>query len=259
MKTIDLITLQGKDLIIDVSKLLSDEVLYINATKLALQFGKDKYQLRDYFKSNSFLEYEKAISKVGKNHHFKTDERALRFSIKGRYGGTYLHSDLVIVFLRWLNVEFAVKCDMFIKQKLQEVHNDKIISESTAEANKANDEWLLMRVESVDTRNNLTEAIKDFCEYASVNRFKPYKDNKCPYYIKLTNLVYKSLGLKKPKGAKSARDVFSGAVMEKIEYLEDMLINLLRDFIAQDREYHEAFKNIKELINYEAGLIDDVA
>ena len=259
MKTIDLITLQGKDLIIDVSKLISDEVLYINATKLALQFGKNKQRLNEFFNSKSFLEYENAISKVTKNRDFKTDEKGLRYSKKGKYGGTYLHSDLVIVFLRWLDVEFAVKCDMYIKQKLQEIHNDKITADATAKANNANNEWLLMRAEAVETRNNLTEAIKEFCEYAGANRDKPYKDNKCPYYIKLTNLVYKSLGLKKPRGAKVVRDVFSGAVVEKIEYLENMLMNLLKDSIAQGTEYHEAFKNIKELINYEAGLIDEVA
>ncbi len=259
MKTIDLITLHGKDLIIDISNLISDEVLYVNATHLAKQFGKDRRQLEKFFKTQNFLEYEKALFKVIQKGDFKTNEKGLKFSKKGRYGGTYLHSDIVIFFLRWLNVEFAVKCDMYIRQKLQEVHNDKLVADATAKANKANEVWLLMRAEAVETRNNLTDAIKEFCEYAEEQRAETYKANQCPYYIKLTNLVYKSLGLKKPKGAKVARDIFSGAIVAKVEYIEEMLINLLRDAIAYGAEYHEAFKSIKESINYEAGLLDKVA
>ena len=252
-------TINGKNIIIDISQLVSDEVLYVNATHLAKQFGKDRRQLEKFFKTQNFLEYEKALFKVIQKGDFKTNEKGLKFSIKGKYGGTYLHSDIVIFFLRWLNVEFAVKCDMYIKQKLQEVHNEKITADATAKANKANDDWVIMRVEAVETRNKLTDTIKSFCEYASVNRAEPYKDNKCPYYISITSIVYESLGLKKPKGAKVARDIFSGAVVEKIEYLEDMLINLLHSHIQQETEYHEAFKSIKELINYEAGLLDKVA
>jgi len=84
MKTINLTTIQNKDLIIDVSRLVSDEVLYINATKLALQFGKNKQRLNEFFK-------------VTRNRDFKTDDKPLRYSLKGKYGGTYLHSDKLIV------------------------------------------------------------------------------------------------------------------------------------------------------------------
>ena len=84
MKTINLTTIQNKDLIIDVSRLVSDEVLYINATKLAKQFGKNKQRLNEFFK-------------VTRNRDFKTDDKPLRYSLKGKYGGTYLHSDKLIV------------------------------------------------------------------------------------------------------------------------------------------------------------------
>ena len=84
MKIINLTTIQNKDLIIDVSRLVSDEVLYINATKLALQFGKNKQRLNEFFK-------------VTRNRDFKTDDKPLRYSLKGKYGGTYLHSDKLIV------------------------------------------------------------------------------------------------------------------------------------------------------------------
>ena len=254
MSKFNITTIQGKDLVIDISELVSKEVLYINATKLALQFGKDRRRLNDFLKSKPFKEYKNVLFNVRKN-------RTLEFikTRKGKYGGTYIHSDLVIVFLRWLNVEFAVKCDMFIKETIQKISDEKLIANATAEANKLNDEWLEAREKATKARNRLTDTIKSFCEYASANRAEPYKENKCPYYIKLTSLVYKSLGIKKPKGTRVARDVFSGAVVEKINYLEEMLIKLIESNIQQETEYHKAYKSIKELINYEALLMDEVA
>ena len=259
MSKFNVTEVQGKNVIIDIERLLSDEVVYINATKLALQFGKDKYRLRDFFKTKSFLEYENAISKVVENTHFKTDKKTLRYSIKGKYGGTYLHSDLVIVFLRWLNVEFAIECDLYIKQKIQETHNEKITLKATAEANRANNEWLEARENAKYTRKELADTIKAFCEYAELQREKPYKQDKCPYYKHITEIVYKALNIKKPKGAYTPRDIYSGAVVEKIEYLEDLLVNLLNENIRLEVEYHEAVKNIKEIINYEAELLERVA
>ena len=249
MKTIDLTTIQGKDLIIDVTKLISDEVLYINATRLARQFGKDRRQLEKFLKTKSFLEYEKALFKVIQKGDFKIRELPLRFTKKGKTGGTYLHSDVVIVFLRWLDIKFAVQCDMYIKKMIQKTHNEKIEAEATAKANKDNDEWLEAREKAKETRKGLSDTIKAFCEYAETERGELYKSGRCPYYIKLTNLVYKTLELQKPKGARSARDVFNGAIVEKIEYLEDVLSNLLEEHIQHGTEYHEAYKNIKEIIN----------
>ena len=259
MNNFNLTLIQGKNVIIDVARLFSDEVVYINATKLALQFGKNRQKLNDFFNTKGYLEYENAISKVLEKQYFKTDDKQLKYSIKGKYGGTYLHNDLVIVFLRWLNVEFAVQCDMYIKQQIQEAHNEKITASATTKANKLNDDWLQVRKTSTQTRNTLTDEIKAFCEYAQLQREETYKNDKCPYYIKLTSLVYKALNIKKPKGTYTARDIFSGAVVEKIEYLEDILTNLLKSHIEQDTEYHEAFKTIKEIINYEVTLLDEVA
>jgi len=250
MKIIDLTTIQGKDVIIDVTKLISDEVLYINATRLAQQFKKD---VREWLKNKETKEYIKVLNE-GNYPQLKAV-----FAKKGRYGGTYLHSDLSIFFFRWLDIKFAVQCDMYIKETIQQIHNDKLIAEATAKANKDNDEWLQAREKAKETRKGLSDTIKAFCEYAQAERGEPYKSGKCPYYIKLTNLVYKSLGLQKPKGARSARDIFNGAIVEKIDYLEDRLSNLLEEHIQHRTEYHEAYKNIKEIINYEALPFVDVA
>lgn len=38
----------------------------------------------------------------------------LWISKKGRYGGTLLHPKLAVFFARWLDVRFAVWCDLMI-------------------------------------------------------------------------------------------------------------------------------------------------
>lgn len=216
MKTIDLITIEGKNLIIDVSKLISDEVLYINATKLAKEFGKD---LSNYTRTKDYQEYINAFKSV--NSTVQEDLSFIRATHGGKYSGTYIHSDLVIHFLRWLDVEFAVRCDMYIKQVIQEAHNDKIIADATAKANKLNDEWLITRKESTTTRKHLTNAIKTFCSYAEMQRGESYPAGKCKYHLLFTKLIYKSLKLEKPKGNINPRDFYCGAIVEKIEHLEN--------------------------------------
>ncbi len=246
MKKFDLTTINGKNVVIDISQLLSDEVLYINATKLAKQFGKD---LSNFMRSVEFLEYLEAFNSV------KSTELKLIKTKQGKYGGTYIHSEIVVFFLRWLSAEFAVKCDLFIKHTIQEIQNEKLIIKATQEANKANNEWVASRNEAKHTRNALTDAIKEFCKYATTQRGTPYKSGKCPYYVKFTNIPYTILGVHKPKVKCNLRDVYSGAVVENIEYLEEALTNLIRTHIIQETEYHKAFKNIMQSMKYEAELI----
>ncbi|WP_457748485.1 KilA-N domain-containing protein [Sulfurimonas sp.] len=250
MSKFNLTEIQGKNVIIDITRLLRDEAVYINATELAKQFNKD---LSNYTRRKDFNEYIKAFNSV------KSTELELIKTKEGKYGGTYIHSDLAVHFLRWLNVEFAIKCDMYIKQQIQQAHNEKIEAHAMAKANQANEEWLKVRKQSKTTRKELSDAIKSFCEYAQLQRGKPYKKDKCPYYKHITDIVYKALNISKPKGTQTPRDIYSGAMVEKIEYLEDMLINLIKEHIRQEMEYHEAMQNIKKLISYEADLMQEVA
>ena len=236
--TTDIATIQGKDLIIDVSKLLSDEVLYINATKLAKQFGKD---LSNYTRTKSYQEYIEAFKSV------KITELELIKTQEGKYGGTYIHSDLIVHFLRWLDVEFAVRCDMYIKQVIQQSHNDKITAEATAKANRDNLDWLMMRTEAKATRKSLTNAIKAFCDYAEKQRGKSYPAE-CKYHVLFTKMIYKALNIKKPKGNINPRDVYAGAVVESIEHLERLVIKLIYANIKKGAEYHQAFKSIKQSV-----------
>ena len=239
MKKYELTTVQGKDIMIDISRLFREEVLYVNATKLAKQFGK---RLDHYWKSPETKEYYEVL-----NTHSKGDLELVKTS-KGKYGGTYIHSVAIVHFLRYLSIEFAVKCDLYIRGLIQEAHDEKIITKATINANKKNDDWNAIREDGKETRKSLTDTIKSFCRYAEDSREAQYKDNKCPYYPLLSKLVYDALGVNRPKGKKPLRDVFATPTIKKIERLENVLIQLIEEAISDEIEYHKAFKRIKREI-----------
>lgn len=240
MKTYELTNVQGKNVVIDISQLFKKEVLYINATKLAKQFGKTSNGLYKFLNSGSFKEYENAVNRITQ----KGDTLVTK-NQRGEYAGTYIHSDLIIYFLRWLDVDFAVKCDMYLRNKIQEAHDELVATRATINANKANEIWTPIRKQSKETRKRLTDTIKTFCKYAEDSRGATYKDNKCPYYILLSKLVYDVLELKRPKDRKPLRDIFSAPIVAKIEQMEEEQTILIEEVITNGMEYHEAFKYIK--------------
>lgn len=65
---------------------------YINATKIAKKFGKD---VRDWLYSQENINYINELTNCGKFPQLVIVKR-------GRFGGTWLHSKLAIVFARWL-------------------------------------------------------------------------------------------------------------------------------------------------------------
>lgn len=79
---------------------------YINMTKAAKHFGK---QLNNFWRSPETGAYLEAMSQ-----HIQFEGIELAPSKKGRYGGTFCHPKLAVFFARWLDVRFAVWCDLMI-------------------------------------------------------------------------------------------------------------------------------------------------
>ncbi len=95
---------------------------WINATQ-TIKALKAK-RLDGFMKSKYFTEYVQAFCSY---HQLSYD--AVVKTIKGNFSksddtksgitqGTYLHPDLVVLFARWINPDFAVWCDSVIKQIL---------------------------------------------------------------------------------------------------------------------------------------------
>jgi len=73
-------------------------------TKAAKVYDKD---LSNFMRSPETLDYIEALSKTVKYTEL-VEAKA------GRYGGTFAHPKLAVFFARWLDVKFAVFCDMVI-------------------------------------------------------------------------------------------------------------------------------------------------
>ena len=74
---------------------------WLHATAIAERFGKEPHE---WLRLPDTASYLAAISKTGKFPELVRTKR-------GRYGGTWLHPKLAVVFARWLSVDFAVWCD----------------------------------------------------------------------------------------------------------------------------------------------------
>lgn len=81
---------------------------YLNMTKAARSFGK---RLQDFMDSKQTKEYADAFQQITGIPCFE--------SKRGNGGGTYGHPKLAVFFARWLDVRFAVWCDLMIDNILR--------------------------------------------------------------------------------------------------------------------------------------------
>ena len=80
---------------------------WFNATNAAKKFNKD---LSNWMRMPSTIEYIKAF----KSNSVQITE--LTKAKKGKYGGTWVHPKLGVLFARWCDVEFAIWCDEQIEK-----------------------------------------------------------------------------------------------------------------------------------------------
>lgn len=85
---------------------------WINATDVAKRYGNKP---AEWLRLPESVKYMDALARhlnVGESH-------LLVRSTKGRSGGTWLHPKLAVSFARWLDVDFAVWCDLHIDALLR--------------------------------------------------------------------------------------------------------------------------------------------
>lgn len=100
---------------------------WINATDAVKRFGKRV----DHWLANSETQHYIAVLSEALNTR---DSGDLIVSRRGRGGGTWLHPKLVVAFARWLDVRFAVWCDLHIDALLR---GDLQIKENYSSAQQA--------------------------------------------------------------------------------------------------------------------------
>jgi len=80
---------------------------WVNATAAAERFGK---RIADWLENQETKDYVKALAQILN----VPKERDLIKAKRGRNGGTWLHPKLAVSFARWLDVRFAIWCDVQI-------------------------------------------------------------------------------------------------------------------------------------------------
>ena len=88
---------------------------WFNATEAADRFGK---RVADWLENLETKEYISALAECLK----VPKERDLVKAKRGRNGGTWLHPKLGVAFARWLDVKFAVWCDLQIDSLIRKEH-----------------------------------------------------------------------------------------------------------------------------------------
>jgi hypothetical protein len=92
---------------------------WINATDVAKRFGKKP---AEWLRLPDTAKYMDALTR-----HLNVGESHLLISTtKGRSGGTWLHPKLAVSFARWLDVDFAVWCDLHIDALLRGELDEKL-------------------------------------------------------------------------------------------------------------------------------------
>ncbi|WP_397448119.1 KilA-N domain-containing protein [Pseudomonas sp. NA-150] len=91
---------------------------WINATDVAKRFGKKPAEWLRLPDTSKYMDALARHLNVGESH-------LLTQSSKGRSGGTWLHPKLAVSFARWLDVDFAVWCDLHIDALLHGELNEK--------------------------------------------------------------------------------------------------------------------------------------
>lgn len=109
---LEIIAVEDKQVTFDVSMLMKEEAVMINATEVAKHFGKKP---DDWLRTD---EAKKYISEFSQFANMRSED-LVRVQNGGKHRGTWIHSELAIPFARWLDVRFAIMCDQTIKRLIR--------------------------------------------------------------------------------------------------------------------------------------------
>ena len=220
------------ELEIDIKQLLKEPInsdsAYFNATDVAKMYNKD---LSKYFRTDSTKSYiEKRENKINFNYPQKGVIKMVK-TVRGKYhSGTWLHSKIVLHFLRWIDIDLEIAMDDFMQNLI--IHSNEL------------------KIERSNTKIHfkpLTQAIKEIYipsqESESAKRFA---------YQNIATLInMKALGMSGTKYRKDndideetdLRDVLDKDTLARIDEVEMDLYGYIKYAVITDYEI------LKEKIN----------
>lgn len=175
---------------------------WLHATAIAERFGKEPHE---WLRLPDTVSYLAAISKTGKFPELVRTKR-------GRYGGTWLHPKLAVVFARWLSVDFAVWCDEQIDALLRGEQGN----------------WQQARLQSAVGYRGLCDALAVACEERGTSPQRHHFINEA----RLINQVITGQFAGRDRDQLSAEELL---LVSLIEIRDVLLIGQGKDFDARKK------------------------
>ncbi len=119
-----------------------------------------------------------------------------------------------------------------------------------AATNRKNDLWFADREEKKLARRNITDAVKDFVNYALECDSKGANY----YYNAFTNMAYSTLGVKFKTS--DVRDTLDGKQLKTLGEIECKQAELLYECMAYGTPYKKIFKNVKKKLAKEFQVVE---
>ncbi len=207
---------------IDIKALLKEPIgsdkAYFNATEIAKMYG---VKLHNIFRTEQWKNYVKAVEKAIESKCLTSEtfkKPKLIKTVRGRHhSGTWLHAELVIEFIRQIDVEFAVQMDFFIKDLIRKADELKIERAQT----KAMFHPLTDAIRDYYIPNQTSENAKRFA-YSSILTLANLKVLGCSSrkYAKMNGIEIEN--------GKNIRDYLDADTLERIKEVEIQLYALIK-------------------------------
>lgn len=179
---------------------------WFNATLAAERYGK---RVDHWLANQETAEYIAALSALPNTRNHGDLIKTKR----GNAGGTWLHPKLAVMFARWLDVRFAIRCDKEI---------DALIRNNTSP-----DNWQA-------ARHDAGASFRDVCDLVKLIRMADGKDTLPHHYANEARLI----SLTFAGTTKLDRDILSKAELRLLELLEAQDMVLLARGIPYEARKH---------------------
>jgi hypothetical protein len=150
-------------------------------------------------------------------------------------GGTWFHPKLAVPFARWLDVRFAIWCDIQIDRLIRGQH--------------PHFDWKRQRLTGKIARREVTDAQQRFIEYAKANG----SQNADKYWANFVRMTNAELGLPQIKDVRDQLDVRQLTNLGTAEYIEASVID---EGVLAGMDYHDIFQMAKHRVKDLARLLD---
>lgn len=146
------------ELEIDIKQLLKEPInsdsAYFNATEVAKMYNKNINEYMRRESTKEYIEKREQILNMGKTTYLKMVK-----SVRGKYhSGTWLHSKIVLHFLRWIDMDFEIAMDDFISKLIIYSNELKIERSNT----KIHFKPLAQAIKDIYIPNQESESAKRF-------------------------------------------------------------------------------------------------